>query len=393
MVKIRLIDSVCFGNWHWQFNELLIEILSNIADEVNYRGVQRIGENKLNIKRKKIFVTTSSSRWGITLRFFSSLLNDTWQLIIARKEEILVYSFDSTISVRLINALNKILQKRIIMFRHGSMEMLQTDPFGKGLFYRLESKLTRQFFLNDEVEICDHIHFFVLGDVILKNLSAMLSQKKMKHFHSIDLISNFDINTFTKKVKIKDNINIGTVGVLNEYKGGRSFLRLAKNLKDNGVSNVNLSVTGKIDFDISLLQNVGIDLPSNKGKSMVSMEELICRLEDLDYVLYFYSTETYKLTASAAVFEAINRKRPIIALRNEYFEYIFNKYGSVGYLVDTVDEMSDLVSRISKNTDEFVEFDFERIQERLSTENLTKRFTEQLCEIGFIEDKSLYENI
>jgi hypothetical protein len=384
MIKIRMVDSVCFDNWHLQFNAQLIEILSNIADIVEYRGVQHIGENRPNIKRKKLFVVTSSGRWGIIWRYLFSILNDTWQLIVAPNDEIIVYSFDS-ISVRILNMLNKVIRKRIILFRHGSMEMLRTNPAGKGMFYRFENKLNKQFFLNKDLRISDNLHFFVLGDIIFKNLSVLLSEDKMKHFHSIEHPSVFDKNSLNKHRETNTQLYVGTLGVLNEYKGGRSILELAKILKFKGIDNVNISVTGKIDFDISLLREAGIDLPSNDGESMVSIVELKNRINQLDFILYFYPIDTYKLTASGALFEAINRKRPIIAIRNEYFEYIFNKYGSIGYLVDTLDEMADIIYRISTGIENHVDYNFEQIQKLLSPNNLAIILEEQLREIGFID--------
>ena len=384
MIKIRMVDSVCFDNWHLQFNAQLIEILSNIADIVEYRGVQHIGENRPNIKRKKLFVVTSSGRWGIIWRYLFSILNDTWQLIVAPNDEIIVYSFDS-ISVRILNMLNKVIRKRIILFRHGSMEMLRTNPAGKGMFYRFENKLNKQFFLNKDLRISDNLHFFVLGDIIFKNLSVLLSEDKMKHFHSIEHPYVFDKNSLKRHREINSQLNVGTLGVFNEYKGGRSILELAKILKFKGIDNVNISITGKIDFDISLLREAGIDLPSNDGESMVSIVELKNRINQLDFILYFYPIDTYKLTASGALFEAINRKRPIIAIRNEYFEYIFNKYGSIGYLVDTLDEMADIIYRISTGIENHVDYNFEQIQKLLSPNNLAIILEKQLREIGFID--------
>jgi hypothetical protein len=379
-----MVDSACFNNWHLHFNSQLIEMLSNIAEVVEYRGVQHIGENRQNIKRKKLFVVTSSGRWGIILRFLFTLLNDMWQLVVVPHDEIIVYSFDSTVSVRPLNLLNKVLRKRIIMFRHGCMEMLQINPLGKGIFYRFENKLTRQFFLNNKLIISERMHFFVLGDVILKNLSVLLSKDKMKHFHSIDHPYDFDRNALTVKRENGSKLCIGTVGVFNEYKGGGDILQLAQILKEKEIDSLNISVTGKIEFDISLLQEAGIDLPSNKGKSMVSVEELNDRVDRLDFILYFYPSDTYKLTASGAIFDAINRKRPIIALRNDYFEYIFSQFGSIGYLVDSVDEMADIIYRISISTEKTVDYDFERIQNLLSTDNITKIFAAKLRKVGFI---------
>jgi len=385
MVKIRMVDSTCFGNWHLHFNSQLIEILSNIASVVEYRGAQNIGNSKLNIKRRKLFVITGSGKLRIILRFLFTLMNDVWQVIIVPNDEIIVYCFDATVSVRAVNMINKIVKKKVIMFRHGSMEMLQTSPSGKGIFYRFEYNLVKQFFLNKNLNISTDLHFFVLGDVILKNLSVFLSKDKVKHFHSIDHPYNFDRNALIKERVQTSKLYIGTVGVFNEYKGGADLLQLAQILKRKALDDINISISGKIEFDISLLQDAEIDLPSNGGKEMVSVEELKDRIDKLDYILYFYPVNTYRLTASGAIFDAITRKRPIIALRNDYFEYIFNKFGSIGYLVDSVSEMADIIYRISNGVEKRVDYDFEQIQDLLSVDNLTKIFAEQLREIGFIK--------
>lgn len=377
-----MVDSTCFDNWHLHFNSQLIEILSNIASIVEYRGVQNIG-NHQNIRHKKLYVVKGTKKSVIIWRFFFTLLNDLWQLIVTPYDEIIVYSFDATVSVRLLNMFNKILRKRVIMFRHGSMEMLQTNPSGKGFFYRFENNLTKQFFFNKNIKISESLYFFVLGDVILKNLSDLLPKDKIKHFYSIDHPYDFNRNVLIKEIEKKSKLYIGTVGVFNEYKGGKSFLQLAKILNEKGLNNVNLSVSGKIEFDVKILQSAGIDLPSNQGETMLSVEELKKRIDQLDFILYFYPSDTYRLTASGAIFDAINRKRPIIAMRNDYFEYIFNKFGPIGYLVDSVSEMADIIYRISTNTEKHVDYDFEQIQKLLSADTLKEIFVAQLQEVGF----------
>lgn len=254
MVKIRMVDSVCYANWHLEFNSQLIAIFSNIASSVDYRGVQNIGADRSNINRKNLYVIKGTNRWLILPRFICTFLNDMWQLLICPYDSIIVYSFDATVSLRMLNALNKVLRKRIIMFRHGSMEMLQTNPSKKGVYYWFENKLTRQFFLNPKVKISNRLHFFVLGDVILKNLSNLLSEDKIKQFHSIDHPYAFDQKAMVKEFDSNLKLQIGTVGVFNEYKGGSDLLRLVQLLEDKGLDKVNVSVTGKIDYDLQLLR-------------------------------------------------------------------------------------------------------------------------------------------
>lgn len=74
MIKIRMVDSTCFGNWHLHFNSQLLVILSNIASVVEYRGVQKIGEHESNIYKKKILVISRTGRWAIPFRFILSFL-------------------------------------------------------------------------------------------------------------------------------------------------------------------------------------------------------------------------------------------------------------------------------------------------------------------------------
>ena len=379
-----MVDSTCFDNWHLQFNSQLIVILSNLASVVEYRGAQDIGVNLPNVNHKKLFVIKGKGFLSIIFRFFFTLLNDIWQLIVTPYDEIIVYSFDPTISLRIINAVNKLLRKRIIMFRHGSLEMLITNSYGNGFVYQFENKLTKNFFLTNKIKVDKNIHFFVLGNVILNNLSSILPQDKLQKFHSVDHPYNFEKKTIIKAPNNFTKLNIGTVGVFNKYKGGNNLLVLVKILNNNGIKGVDFSISGKILSNVNELQENGIDLPSNKGVEMVSIEEMKTRIDRLDFILFFYNSETYRLTASGAIFDAINRKRPIIAIRNDYFEYIFNKFGSIGYLVNSVEEMATLIHRIHTNQEIRQDIDFDKIQNLMSIDNITLDFKNKLREIGFI---------
>lgn len=301
------------------------------------------------------------------------------------KDFLIVYNFDSTISLRSINALNKILKKEIIMFRHGSLEMLITNSNGKGLIYKIENQLTKKFFFNQNLKISKHLHFFVLGDIILKNLSNLLTQDKLKQFHSIDHPYGFDKDLTFASIKKSNKLNLGTIGVFNEHKGGGLLIKLAQIFKTQGYNDIAFSITGKIDTEIEKLLELGIEIPINRGNEMISIEEMKQRINKLNFILFFYNSETYKLTASGALFEAINMRKPIIALRNDYFEYIFSKFGKIGYLVDSVDEMATLIERIYLNNEKQISIDFENIQNMLSTDISTQIFKSKLQNLQFLK--------
>lgn len=384
MTEIRIIDSVCFGGWHLNFNLQLMHILCEISDNVFYYGAQDFGENYANLKIKRIYVIRGNSRIARVMRLLVSFINDVWQLLISNSSQIIIYSFDSCISLNAINIISKILNRRVILIRHGSMEMLKSDLTERGVIYNFESSLIKKFFLNKKTRIAKNLYFFVLGDILLQNLSKVLDAKIFPHFRSFEQPYLFDGKNFNKKINLNSNLLLGTVGVFNENKGGRVLLKLMSILSHKGVNNINYSITGRIDFDLSVLNEYNIDLPSNSGRSMISNEERNARIDRLDFILYFYSFDTYKFTASAAIFDAINRRRPIIALRNDYFDYIFKKYGPFGYLVDSVEEMASLIATIVKGNEIYYDFDFDSIHTKLSLDYRVAEFRNLLQECKFL---------
>ena len=72
-------------------------------------------------------------------------------------------------------------------------------------------------------------------------------------------------------------------------------------------------------------------------------------IKDIDYAVFLYDEDNYKLTASATLFDAFSHLKPIIALRNPYFEHYFDKMGDIGDLCDTYEAIKDLIISIVNN--------------------------------------------
>ena len=75
------------------------------------------------------------------------------------------------------------------------------------------------------------------------------------------------------------------------------------------------------------------------GLLSLSDTEFNLEITSLDIALFFYPENSYKLTASGAVFDAINHMKILIVLENDYFIYLFNKCGRLGYLCTNIDQM------------------------------------------------------
>ena len=108
-----------------------------------------------------------------------------------------------------------------------------------------------------------------------------------------------------------------------------------------------------------------------KGKdNFIERKEFENLISDIDYALYFYTKDKYKITASGAVLDAINARKPIIALKNDYFSYLFGKYGQIGYLFESIEEMGNRIDLLNDNKKIF---NFEKYIEELSVDSFSKK--------------------
>lgn len=68
-------------------------------------------------------------------------------------------------------------------------------------------------------------------------------------------------------------------------------------------------------------------------------------------------------------------RKPIIAIRNDYFQYLFDTYGEFGYLVDDIYQMREMILKIdSKEMSR--KWDFDSIQHKLLPESVATQLRE-----------------
>ncbi len=390
-MKVKCIDSISYKTVHLQFNASLLIMLSNIYEEVIYYvgGSSMKEVNDLlkknditlsNVKRKKLYVYGGESRVDLLLRYLISALLNVIVLIKSQKDDVLIYNFNNLFSLRLINVLNRLYRRKILICCHGELELITEQPKEGGGFFKCLRFLAKDFFLKRK-HIHEYISFMVLGDIVLKNLRCYLTETQLSHFISIDHPYVFTKDTKCKNASRDIDISIGTVGLFNKAKGADSLLELVKKVKG---TNVNFSVTGRIFYDIERLRNNGVDFVEGADCKSISQAEYMTRISNLDYILFLYKRESYRITASGAVMDAINLQKPIIAIENEYFSYLFEKYGSFGMLFHDVEDMSRylLENTISFLKEKSLSYNFSTIQKALSPQCqavILKSKLKQLC--------------
>ena len=229
---------------------------------------------------------------------------------------------------------------------HGGLEVLENPVGIFKLMHYLVSSIRK---------LPDNSKIIVLGNSIRKNFLHYFPNFDKRIF-AIDLpCSKIPTNNETN-VK-SENIKIGSIGIAQKEKGNYLLKDLALFVQEKKL-NIGIYHVGKMFKDLFYLEKF-VYLPLPK-EGLASREDFSKAAMELDYFLYFYDKSKYKLTASGALFDAFIYRKPIIALRNDYFEDIFNRFPGIGYLCDNFDEMKEKLLSLPANDS----FEYKNMQDK-----------------------------
>ena len=375
---------------HEQFNSSLIKILFLLFDDVTYFMGKSAYDNSLKLidnnaflknKYKSVFVYKGFEGVGWVLRYLISAFQNIKFLIIAPKDCVLIFPHNNILALPILNLLNKHFNKSILIFCHGEMEGLIESKFSNGLVAKFLNWQLKRFFVDKNNTISESIYFSVFGNKIKNNLELLINENKYSNFISVDHPYLFD--EVSRSCLKNGRLLFGSVGVFNKDKGANLFLELIDQLPSNILNSVNFTVIGKI-IDIHL-----VELKKRKIKYLSQENYLITRevydknIEELDYILFFYDYKNYKITASGAIMDALNKEKPIIALKNDYFEYLFYTYGEFGFLYNSIEDMAIGISKLVSG-ELSVQFNFNEIKNNFKPESIALQLKKELLNTNLI---------
>lgn len=369
--EVIYIDTNSHGTMHEQFNAAMFLVFFDAFKNVKYYA----GKSSLNnttklidsftdatYEKRPIFVVGGKGKVFLLLRTIVSALQNIRFLLFSSKNQLLVYNFNNFFSLKAINSLNYFLNRKIIICCHSEMKFVIDDCLTKGYFYRLRSKILRDIFLNQNIKINKSINFIVLGDSIKNNLSKSMTKEKLEQIISID--HPYLFSDCSKKIKT-DTLKIGVIGTMAQEKGAGLLIEIAHGLNLKQRNDIEISIIGRIICDINQFNNVGIKLPDNLGKDSIPRIEFNNMISELDYILYLYPSTSYKFSASGSLLDALNLERPALSFENDYFQYIFDKFGSFGFLVENIDQMVYHIEKLTSNKNVIHHFEFKKIKSLL----------------------------
>lgn len=383
-MKIIYINSFSTKNHHEEVNSALVIMLSYIYKDIkcyttssSLEFLKKNLHTRINIKYKPIFSISGSSRISELLRYFFSSI---WNLVIlftSDREDLLFYNFNNVFSSKLINYFSGLLNRKVVVVMHGELEYILQDYQNKSFINRLFIFLTKNYISATSKFYVKHI---VLGDCIKNNLEKLnVSQTFINSIFSIDHPCLNTNRNWIDKDNNKNKINLGTIGSLNRYKGLERYLQLVSRCTNPKIT---FSVVGRIFGDLKRFKELRITTPINSNKSL-SKDEFSLKVKELDYLLFFYNSNSYKLTASGALIDSIKYQIPFISLSNDYFDYMQQKYGPFGHIFEDLTSMESFI-----NDNDFIKgkkkYDFDRIATQLSPQILYLQLQKYLSLESFI---------
>ena len=278
------------------------------------------------------------------IRELIAAFHDIKLLFASERNSLVYFSSINIFSIHLLNVLAPLFEDKKIIFNcHSDMELLAKVPTGG--HFNIFPRIIRHFFF--KAKISGNVYFFVLGDSILKNICGILPVRQCKNFFSC-IHPYYSVRQgHMSDVDISHNyvIAIGIVGSVSKNKGFDNIKNFARAVKQSG-RQVEIYFMSRVEdaSDIDSIEGIINLNPDNQFIPRAEYDKLVGKM---DFIYFPYQADGYGLTASGAVFEAIINRKPIMAFHNNYFDYLFGRFGPMGILYSSYDEMVTRVNTLT----------------------------------------------
>lgn len=383
-MNVRIVDTVARDSFHEMFNAALLTMCLSAFDRVEYvchpsqrACLDRVlekhapGTDRARIRFRRTAVVGREGPVGWVARYLLGALLNVWYLLTLSRGTQLIYTYNNPLGLRAVNVLCRLLGRRVIVVCHGELELLaQRFPWWKasGWFGALLRRTFARTTLAPGLRLC------VLGRSILRNLEPYVAPKNRAAFFATDHPYFFDEAPSAPEPHAA--LRVGTVGQLTPAKGLHALLGLSREIP------VPLVVVGRTYGFHSHGDYPNVRFVAGADNRFIPRERFDAEAAALDYVLFAYDPAGYKLTASGAVFDALNLGRPVITLSNDYFDEVLHL--PAGYVVDDVPAMAALVRRLAAtwpdNPDHslFME-NIARLRREYAVDAVARRFRQTLA--------------
>lgn len=377
------------GNEHLMFNAAMTNVLKKSfktektvffgAEDHYSQLVKRIGGTGMQYIKIPVYVAHNKAEW--LLKIVMEIVSLVRVCFYAKRYKARMLFFYSMLPTSLwgLNLLCRILNPdiRIIITLHGELELIgrkhkkATDKF-------FEKCLLKAFNLKN-----NNRKYLVLGDSIKENLLRLLPSLAPHEILTIPHPYIFEERKIGHN-KGYDNstIEFAQIGVASLAKNSQLIFHLGEQFNEQ-------IEKGLLRFKIVGMLKPELEPYINKFVQFTAYKEMIDRnlfeekISRIDFALFFYDNSNYKLCSSGAIFDAISFRKPIVAIKNDYFQYIFSLFSTPpGFLCEDIEEVTSKIKYIIENYSLIYEdliSSMDEASEILSIERISKILDEELA--------------
>lgn len=350
--KIFVVDRLVIGNNHVVFNSGFLSILEKIYpnDSIEFYSEEthsQILKEKLGGDAQKISFQTYKE---LTLpnnglkKIFPWLRKKIKDLYFIRSifkkiEDSADSIFFTTLSITSMfyaNLLAKGANISIYFIIHGEVEFLFNSQLRK--FDRVKKFIYLKFIQH----LSPNVKLIVLSELVkesLINTGFVAKEKILLMRHPI-------MNRTDEGVRLNDKIIFGHIGTAMKKKSSELFFKIAQNFKYKYPYITFLQI-GKIEADLRSVIGLktDVDFISINNES-ISQDIYENNIRHIDYTIFTFDKENYVYRDSGAVMDAIAYCKPLIVLKQNFFDFLFEQGGNIGFMCDNFDQMIMVIEKI-----------------------------------------------
>ncbi|MDE1192048.1 MAG: glycosyltransferase [Arachidicoccus sp.] len=231
---------------------------------------------------------------------------------------------------------------------------------------------------------CYYILLSKLGLKLLSEKKILLKKEMLDIPHPY-----FYTNRTPASIDLKQKINIGYIGSLTNRKNGQLFIDIANKIKQSSAAEHYIfSQIGSIDQNFLLLLNENIKVVK-KENGYIDRNLFQIKIAEIDYAIFLFPNDEFRIRVSGAFYDAVEFCKPLIVLKSDYFDSIFEEAGNIGYVCNSTSNIVDLLQYLIEypaiRKEQYMQQceNLSKYRDKLSISNVKRRL------IGELEAKNL----
>ncbi len=196
----------------------------------------------------------------------------------------------------------------------------------------------------------DDIRLVTLESHIKRNLTALFPEVE-PYVDVVRCPYNRGNAHWHAAIRDEEPVRFGLLGIAGRSKGLDIFARLATEIMDAFPRAAEFRVIGKMQHGYQDLDLSAVSGPRPFSETWLPAEVFEVELDALRYVVLPYNMEYYAFAASAVLLDALGWRKPLVAFRTPAICELSERFGEIGHICDSYDEMADTVTGILSGFD------------------------------------------